>query len=144
MSPFWSLPPHCCCLVTAQLWPRHGDRSPDCFSSVFVVLHHQHHQHQPQHQQSSWICSSSDGRYSLWLVRLACGHQKGLTLIDRKEGTNLSWTFLIGVLVRGKTSESSAKQFFRKIRCALPKHSRSWGDLRVPLLMSTGVRLTCW
>ena len=54
MSPFWSLPPQCCCLVRAQLWPAsRWSRIPDCFSSVFVVLHHQHHQHQHQHQQSS-------------------------------------------------------------------------------------------
>ena len=59
-------------------------------------------------------CSSSDARYSLRLVRLACGCVKGPTLIDCPECTNWNWTFFIGVLVRGEISESSPKTKIEK------------------------------
>ena len=77
-------------------------------------------------------CSSSDARYSLRLVRLACGCEKGSALIDSPGCTNGSWTFFIGVLVRGETSESSPKKKNPKKRCALPQHYRTQGGLRVP------------
>ena len=53
-------------------------------------------------------------RYSLRLVRLACGCEKGPTLIRCPGCTNWSWTFFIGVLVRGETSESSPPKKIQK------------------------------
>ena len=87
-------------------------------------------------------CSSSDGRYSLRLVRLACGREKSPTSIDRNEGPNWSWTFLLAFWFGEKLPNSVQNSFFEKYD--VPCHSMVVRRPPCALLISTGARLTCW